>query len=450
MSNSPSRVLGTSVQIKKNDPRTIRSWVMYDWANSVYVLVITSAIFPAYYNTVTRLEGSGIVQIFGYSIENTALYSINMGLAFGIVALISPLLSSISDYTGNQKGFMRMFCYIGVLGCLMLFWFDGRDQLLIGLAGVLLSTIGYSGSIVFYNSYLPAIATEDRQDKVSARGFAFGYIGATILLLINLALIMNKDRLGVTDGTFLPRLAFLLTGLWWLGFAQITFSGLPNRIPNKKSRKQNLLNSYQELVKVWNRLRRMPVLRTFLFSFFFYIMGVQTVLFMAGSFGEKEVHLKVTQLIVTILLLQFVGIAGAFLFAWISKKMGNVRSLIIAVVIWIGICIGAYFIVTPLHFYITGAVIGLVMGGIQALSRSTYSKLIPQTGNNAGYFSFYDVSEKLAMMCGLVIWGSVDNIYGGMRTSILSLGLWFSISLILLFVLVRMQGKQQKASGETD
>jgi UMF1 family MFS transporter len=328
----------------------------------------------------------------------------------------------------------------------MLFWFDGRDQLLIGLAGALLSTIGYSGSIVFYNSYLPAIATEDRQDKVSARGFAYGYIGATILLLINLALIMNKDRLGVTDGTFLPRLAFLLTGLWWLGFAQITFNGLPNRISTINSKKENLFNSYRELVKIWNNLKQMPVLRTFLFSFFFYIMGVQTVLFMAGSFGEKEVHLKVTQLIITILLLQFVGIAGAFLFAWISKKMGNVRSLILAVLIWIGICTGAYFIVTPLDFYLTAVCIGLVMGGIQALSRSTYAKLIPQTGNNAGYFSFYDVCEKLAMMCGLVIWGSVDNITGGMRSSILSLGLWFSISLVLLLMLARMQRRAQEAA----
>lgn len=432
-------------QLQKNNPKTIRAWVMYDWANSVYVLVITSAIFPAYYNQVTRLNGSGIVQVFGVSIENTALYSINMGLAFGIIALLSPLLSSISDYTGNQKGFMRMFCYLGVLGCTMLFWFTGRDQLYIGLAGVLLSTIGYSGSIVFYNSYLPTIATEDRQDKVSARGFAFGYIGATILLLINLALIMNQKVLGVTDNTFMPRLAFLLTGLWWLGFAQITFAGLPNRVPNQNTKGQNLLNSYQELLKIWNKLKQERVLRTFLFSFFFYIMGVQTVLFMAGSFGEKEVHLQVTQLIITILLLQFVGIAGAFLFAWISKKLGNVRSLIFAVLVWIGICAGAYFIVTPFHFYATAACIGLVMGGIQALSRSTYSKLIPKTGNNAGYFSFYDVCEKLAMMSGLVIWGYMDNLTGSMRASILSLGLWFSVSLVSLLILARMQEKKVEA-----
>ena len=413
---------------------------MYDWANSVYVLVITSAIFPAYYNQVTRLNGSGVVDVFGIPIENTALYSINMGLAFGIVALLSPLLSSISDYTGNQKGFMRLFCYLGVLGCSVLFWFEGRDQLYIGLAGVLLSTIGYSGSIVFYNSYLPAIATEDQQDKVSAKGFSFGYIGATILLLINLALILNQQALGVTDATFMPRLAFLLTGLWWLGFAQITFAGLPNRVPHPQAKSRRLFHSYRELVKVWNYLKGARVLRTFLLSFFFYSMGVQTVLFMAGSFGEKEVRLGVTQLIVTILLLQFVGIAGAYLFAWISKKLGNVRGLTLAVLVWIGICAGCYFIVTPLHFYLAAGCIGLVMGGIQALSRSTYSKLIPQTGNNAGYFSFYDVCEKVAMMCGLVIWGSMDNLTGSMRTSILSLGVWFSISLVALLWLGRLQG----------
>jgi UMF1 family MFS transporter len=437
----------TELPILKNDKKTILAWVMYDWANSVYVLVITSAIFPAYYNTVTRLNGSGTVDIFGIPMENTAVYSINMGLSFGIVALISPLLSSISDYTGNQKWFMRMFCYLGVLGCVLLFWFDGRDQLHLGLAGAMMATVGYSGSIVFYNSYLPVIATEDRQDKVSARGFSFGYFGATILLLINLALILNQKKLGITDNTFLPRLAFLLTGLWWLGFSQFTFAHLPNRISSKPPAGRYLLNGYQELIKIWNRLKREHQLRTFLLSFFFYIMGVQTVLFMAASFGEKEIHLRVTQLIITILLLQYVGIGGAYLFAWMSKKIGNLRSLTIAVVAWIGICTGSFFITTPLHFFIAGGCIGMVMGGIQSLSRSTYSKLIPKTGNNAGYFSFYDVCEKVAMMCGLVIWGYMDNLTGSMRNSIMSLAVWFSISLILLIWLQRKYGPKTKAGA---
>ncbi len=428
--------------ISKNDPKTIWSWAMYDWANSAYILVITSAIFPAYYNSVTRLNGSGAIEVFGMRMENTAIYSINMGLAFGIVALISPLLSSISDYTGNQKWFMRMFCYLGILGCLLLFWFDDREQINLGLTGMLLSTIGYSGSIVFYNSYLPVIATADRQDKVSARGFSFGYLGSTILLLICLALILNQEVFGITDNTFMPRLAFLLTGVWWLGFAQITFSRLPNRIATKTPASGHyLLNGYKELHKIWKRLKEEPRLRLFLLSFFFYIMGVQTVMFMAASFGEKEIHLRMTQLIITILVLEYVGIAGAYLFAWLSKKMGNLRALTAAVVLWIGICLGAFYIATPLHFYIAGGFIGLVMGGIQALSRSTYSKLMPKTGNNAGYFSFYDVSEKVAMMCGLLIWGYMDNLTGSMRNSIVSLVVWFSISLALLLWLQRRYGE---------
>ncbi|MCK6692238.1 MAG: MFS transporter [Thermoanaerobaculia bacterium] len=436
----------TEGPISKNDPKTIWSWVMYDWANSAYILVITSAIFPAYYNSVTRLNGSGTIEVFGIPMENTAIYSINMGLAFGIVALISPLLSSISDYTGNQKWFMRMFCYLGVLGCLLLFWFDGREQINLGLTGVLLSTVGYSGSIVFYNSYLPLIATEDRQDKVSARGFSFGYLGSTILLLICLALILNQQAFGVTDNTFMPRLSFLLTGLWWLGFAQITFSRLPNRIPTQTPASGHyLLNGYRELHKIWERLKVEPRLRLFLLSFFFYIMGVQTVMFMAASFGEKEIQLRMTQLIITILVLEYVGIAGAYLFAWLSKKVGNLRALTAAVILWIGICLGAFYIATPLHFYIAGGFIGLVMGGIQALSRSTYSKLMPKTGNNAGYFSFYDVSEKVAMMCGLVIWGYMDNLTGSMRNSIVSLVVWFTISLALLLWLQRRYAEEKES-----
>ncbi|TNE63150.1 MAG: MFS transporter, partial [Bacteroidetes bacterium] len=396
------------------------------------------AIFPAYYNQVTRLNGSNVVQFLGLNIENTALYSINMGLAFGVVALLSPLLSSISDYTGRQKAFMRLFCYLGVLGCALLFWFDSREQLPVGLIGMMIATIGYSGSIVFYNSYLPLIATEDRQDRVSAKGFSYGYIGSTILLMICLALIMNRERLGVENTTLMPRVAFLLTALWWLGFAHITFARLPARLKAEKQEGHYLLNGYRELLKIWNRLKQERQLRTFLFSFFFYIMGVQTVMFMAASFGEKEIHLKVTQLIITILVLEYVGIAGAYFFAWLSGKIGNLRGLTVAVVIWIAICIGSLYITTPLHFYIAGGFIGMVMGGIQALSRSTYSKIIPETGNNAGYFSFYDVSEKVAMMCGLLIWGYMDNLTGSMRNSIVSLVVWFSVALVLLLWLQRM------------
>ncbi len=429
--------------MEKNDHKTIRAWAMYDWANSAYALVITSAIFPAYYNSVTTINGSSKINVLGMQIENTAAYSINLGIAFGMVSLISPLLSSISDYSSNHRSYMKFFCYLGALGCMLLFFFVGYERVHLALAGMMLATIGYSGSIVFYNAYLPAIATEERQDRVSARGYAFGYIGSTTLLLINLVFILNRKSLGVTDETLLPRLSFLLTGLWWIGFAQIPFNVLPKGIYTGISREKSFTNGYRELLKIWRKLKEQKLLRTFLFAFFFYIMGVQTVMFMAASFGEKEIHLGLTQLIITVLLLEYLGIGGAFLFAWISKKAGNLEALIIAVGIWIIICAGSYFIVTPIHFYIAAFFIGMVMGGIQSLSRSTYSKMIPKTENNAGYFSFYDVCEKTAMMFGLVLWGYLDNLTGSMRNSIFALAIWFTIGLILLVYVLRMKPSHQ-------
>ncbi|MBK8490593.1 MAG: MFS transporter [Saprospirales bacterium] len=422
--------------MEKNNRKTINAWAMYDWANSTYALVITSAIFPAYYNAMTRHNGSSRVELFGYDFENSAIYSICLGIAFGVIALLSPFLSSIADYTSKHKLFMRIFCYLGSAACASLFFFDRYELYPLALAGLMLATIGYSGSIVFYNSFLPVIATEDQQDRVSAKGYAFGYLGATTLLLFNLAAILNQEFLGITDNTLLPRIAFLTTGLWWFGFAHITFAKLPSRIYGPRKETHWLWNGYLELVKVWKTLNREKRLRTFLLSFFFYIMGVQTVMFMAASYGEKEIHLGVKELIFTVLILEYIGIAGAFLFAALSKRWGNFRALTLAVVVWIGICIGGYFIQTPLHFYLTAFSIGLVMGGIQSLSRSTFAKMMPKTENNAGYFSFYDVCEKMAMMCGLILFGYMENWTGSMRNSIIALGLWFTIG---LFFLIRVQ-----------
>ncbi len=432
----------------KNDRKTINAWAMYDWANSTYALVITSAIFPAYYNTITRHNGSSRVELFNIEIENTAIYSIALGISFGLIALVSPLLSSIADYSSRHKLFMRIFCYIGSAACMSLFFFDRYELFPLGLLGLMFATMGYSGSIVFYNSFLPAIATPDRQDRVSAKGYAFGYAGATTLLLLNLAAIFNQERLGIADDSLLQRVAFLTTGLWWFGFAHITFAKLPRGIYGERRENPRwLLNGYRELVKVWNILNLKRRLRTFLLSFFFYIMGVQTVMFMAASFGEKEVGMGVEELIFTVLILEYIGILGAFLFAWLSKKWGNIRALTLAVFIWILICIGAFFIMTPIHFYIAGFFIGLVMGGIQSLSRSTFAKMMPETENNAGFFSFYDVCEKVAMMSGLILFGVLDNLTGSMRNSIIALAVWFALGLFFLLWLRRMKETSEGVSN---
>ena len=411
---------------------------MYDWANSVYALVIASAIFPAYYNEVTRAEGHHIVEVLGHEVQNTAIYSICLGLSFGIVALLTPLLSSIADYTGRHRLFMQTFCYLGGGACMALFWFDGQ-HVGWGLACLMLATIGYAGSLVYYNAYLPTIASQDRQDLVSARGYALGYIGASTLLLINLALILNQEALGVSDGTLLPRLSFLMTGIWWVGFAQYTFRKLPPGTHTQQDRVFSLWRGYRELQKVWEDVRQSPVLKTYLFSFFWYILGVQTVMFMAASFGEKEVGLKLPQLITIVLILEYIGIGGAYLFANISHRIGNIRALLYAVVIWISICIGAYFIRSAIDFYIAAFFIGIVMGGIQALSRSTYAKMMPNDRHNAGYFGFYDVCEKVAIMCGLVMFGYLDNLTGSMRNSIIALAICFFIGAIGLVYTRRLE-----------
>ena len=430
-------------EIPKNDKRTIHAWAMYDWANSVFLLVITSALFPAYYNQVTRLDGSDLVQVFGMDIQNTSLYAITLGLSFGMIAIMSPFLSSVADYMGNHRFFMRVFCYIGSFGCGMLFFFVG-DNLWVGILGLMLASIGYSGSFVFYNSYLPEIASEDRQDKVSARGFAYGYIGASTLMILNLILLFNQENLGVQDDFLLPRVAFLITALWWFGFAHIPLTRLPRGIQKEHSESGHyLLQGYRGLQKVWNNLRKRKVLRVFLIAFFFYSMGLHSVINMAASFGEKVIRLKTEELIITILLLEYVGIAGAFLFAGLTKRIGNVRALQLAVFIWMMICTSAYFITTDYQFYGLALFVGMVMGGIQTISRSTYSKFIPKTKNNAGYFSFYDVSEKIAMMIGLILFGTLENITGSMRSSIITLIIWFFIGFIFLWSLRQTTTKEK-------
>ncbi|MEM7105103.1 MAG: MFS transporter [Bacteroidota bacterium] len=431
--------------LKKNDPKTINAWAMYDWANSVYALVIAAAIFPAYYNEVTSSGGSSKVFLFGMQIENTAIYSITLGISFGIVALISPLLSSVADYAGNHKSFMKFFCYTGAAACSALFFFDGTN-LVFGLSCLMLATIGYSGSIVYYNGYLPAIADDDMQDKVSAKGYAFGYIGASTLLILNLVFILNQKSLGIEDGTLLPRIAFVTTGIWWFIFAQFTFRKLPDSIYHeKKQRNHPVFHGYQELQKVWRKIKRISVLKIFLFSFFFYIMGVQTVMFMAPSFAEKEIAgIGTEQLIVTVLILEYIGMMGAIGFARISGRIGNINAILIAITVWVFICAGSYFIQIPFHFYIAAIFIGMVMGGIQTLSRSTYSKIIPKTENNAGFFGFYDVCEKTAMMIGLVLFGYLDNLTGSMRNSIIMLGLFFLIGLILMLRMKSLSRENSK------
>jgi MFS transporter, UMF1 family len=424
------------MKLKLSDKNKVQgAWAMYDWANSVYSLVITSTIFPVYYNSVTQgLDGSDRVSFFGWEVVNTVLYSYSISFSFLIIAILSPLLSGIADASGKKLSFMKFFAYLGSVSCIGLFFFDG-DNLEFGIMCSVLASIGYAGSIVFYNAYLPEIAEEQEYDFLSARGFALGYIGSVILLVFNLLMIQFPEWFGVPEGSFAARFSFLITGLWWAGFSQIPFRILPKNPYKKKIESKFLLKGYEEITKVFARVRKLPIMKRYLASFFFYSMGVQTVMYLAASFGDKELGLPGDQLILTVLIIQFVAIGGSYLFAFISKIFGNKISLMIMVFIWIGICGAAYYVYSVYEFYALAFVVGMVMGGIQSLSRSTFSKLIPEeTTEHASFFSFYDVTEKLAIVIGTFTYGAIEQLTGSMRNSAVSLGFFFLVGLGFLLL----------------
>jgi UMF1 family MFS transporter len=415
--------------------KVVNGWAMYDWANSVYNLVITTTFFPAYYAAVTSIENfpQGI-EFLGRTYVNTELKEYVLAFGFLVIACLSPILSSIADYRGNKKNFMRFFCYLGALSCSLMFFFD-KNNVNLGLVCFMMAGIGYYGSQVFYNSYLPEIADEKDMDRISAKGYSLGYIGSVLMQLVGFGLVL------LMPGESLPlKITFLLVGVWWVLFAQITFNALPpgrKRIDNEK--KNVLTSGFHELKKVWREVKSLPVLKRFLFAFFFYSMGVQTVMLVAIDFAIKVLHLPDIRLIISAVIIQLVAIAGATMMSALSGRYGNIRILMFTVLLWVGVCIAGYLMQTEIHFYIIAALVGLVMGGIQSLSRSTYSKLMPETKDTASFFSFYDVTEKLAIVIGLFSFGIIEGVTESMRNSILVLMIFFILGLVWLILTLMKQ-----------
>ncbi|MDY7395418.1 MFS transporter [Aureibaculum sp. 2210JD6-5] len=421
--------------LKKGDKKLINAWSFYDWANSVYSLVISTAVFPIYYGVVT--ESYKTVSFLGGNFDPITLYNYALSLSFLIVAFLSPILSGIADYTGNKKKFLKAFCLLGSLSVMSLFFFEGIDTLWVGIVFTILASIGFWGSIVFYNAYLPEVAFPEQQDKVSAKGFIFGYTGSILLLLINLIMIQKPEWFGFVDSAMPTRLTFVLVGVWWLGFAQITFKRLPNNVFHKKPENDYIWKGFRALKLVFKDLVNYPALKTFLTSFFLFSVGVQTIVLMAGVFGSKELGLPTTNLIAAILLVQIVAIAGAFIFSRLSSKLGNIATLKITIAIWGLVCFLAFLLDknqedVDIYFYVLAGFIGLVLGAIQSLSRSTYSKLLPETTDHATYFSFYDVTEKIAIVLGTFVFGALITITDSMQWSVLFLAIFFLTSFIVL------------------
>ena len=434
--------------IKKGDKKVIRGWVFYDWANSVYNLVISSAVFPIFYDDITKsryLAEKGwdelpaghevMVNFLGLETSNSALMAYVLSASFLLVSFLSPMLSGVADFSGNKKRFMQFFSYLGSIACMSLFYFD-KAPIEVGMLSIFLASIGFWNSLVFYNAYLPEIAEPEDHDKISARGFSMGYFGSMILLVLCLAIIMGI-------GPEYTKWSFLLVGVWWIGFSQVTYSVLPNNVYDKKPQKGVIWKGFKELKIVFTEFKTIKRLKRFLLAFFFYNTGVQTVMLMAVLFAKKEIAWSEgggdTGLIISILLIQVLGAVGALVMSRLSGVIGNVKTLAISVTIWVGICIAAFYIITPVQFYFLAATVGLVMGGVQALSRSTYSKFLPETKDHSSYFSFYDATEKIGIVVGLFLFAFLNDYFGSIRYSVISITLFFATGLLMLFFVPRLK-----------
>lgn len=448
-----------------NNKKVLFGWTMYDWANSVFSLTITTAIFPIFYEQMAKLasikQGLSVgdnhfIEIFGRKILATAAYSYSIAIAFLLITLVSPMLSGIADSGGFKKRFMKFFVYLGSVACISLYFFDDQN-VSFGLMCFILGAIGYAGSIVFYNSFLPLIATEDRYDSISARGYSMGYIGSVLLLIVNLLVISKPEwffafsdkvndllssGLSITEAEEQAKsyfsvkgsqIAFLTVGIWWAAFAQITFLTLPKEPKTGTISKGVLTAGFIELSKTFKEVKHLSDTKKYLLSFFFISMGLQTVMYLATLFGSKELNMKSADLIGIVLVIQLIAILGSFGFSKISSKIGNIYTLIIGNLIWIGICLSAYAVTNNTQFFILAAVVGLVMGGMQSLLRSTFAKIIPdKTLNHASFFSFYEVTEKLAIVIGTFAYGYIEELTGSMRMSALALGVFFIIGILFL------------------
>ncbi|MFC4219107.1 MFS transporter [Flagellimonas marina] len=433
----------------KGSKKLLNAWAFYDWANSVYSLVISSAVFPIFYGALFRVAGIEKVTVFGGEIARAPLISYVTSLAFVFIAIVTPLVSGIADYMGNKKIFLKFFCYLGALSCIGLYWFS-LENIYFGLTCYFFGLVGFWVSFAINNSYLPDIAYPEQQDGISAKGFSLGYVGSVILLVFNLAMVMQPNVFGITDSggevaeIKAMKYSFISVGIWWILFSQYTFTHLPKGYKREGERKNIIMNGFQELQSVWRQLGNQTRLKRYLGAFFVYSMAVQTVMLIATYFGEEEIAWgsdseRTTGLIVSILVIQIVAILGATLTAKASGKYGNIKTLMVINCIWVMLCVYAYFLQTPMDFYIAAGLVGMVMGGIQALSRSTYSKFLPETTDTTSFFSFYDVAEKIGIIIGTFMYGFVSQVTGSMRNSIIFLGLFF---LMGIFLLARVNHKE--------
>ena len=419
----------------KGSKKLIGAWALYDWANSVYSLVISSAIFPIYYSQYVFSQTNS-VEILNLDINKDTLISSVSALSFLLIAFLSPLLSGIADFIGNKKIFMKFFVYMGSLSCIGLYWFE-LETIEISLLFYTLGLIGFWGSLVYYNSYLTDITCPNQTNRVSAKGYTMGYIGSVILLLINLIMINFYETFGFESEISAMKSSFAIVGVWWLAFSQYSFYHLPSGNKGVKIPKNIIWNGFKELKGVYKFIRTSKRFTRFLLAFFIFSFSLQKVLYIASYFGVSEIEWtssseQTSGLIISILLIQVVAIGGAYIFTKMAQKYGNILVLTFAIFLWGAVCLYAYFIKTPIQFYMIAGLVGLLMGGTQPVARATYSLFIPDTKDTTSFFSFYDVTEKIGIVFGMIFYAIAAQITGTVRFSVIIFMFFFFLGAILL------------------
>lgn len=431
-----------------NDRRTLFGWCVYDWADSAYATTVLAGLLPAYFAKV--VVGPDGVFIVGQHFRASTLWALAVAAAAIVVFLTAPVLGAVADFTAAKKRFLLMFAYLGSLFTTLLS-FCGSGDVGLTLAFFVLAQVGFVGASVFYDAFLPQIAGPDRMDRVSGWGYAAGYVGGGVQFSLALLLILFHEKLGIEEG-LAARLGLAMAGLWWAGFTIITAltlreapptQSLPDRYRNWPRTAAVAATGLRRTLETVRRVRQYRPLVLFLVAFMLYNDGIQTVIAMATIFGREELKLSTGDLMLTLLVIQGVAMAGALAFGRLAGWIGAKRAVMVALVLWSGVVIYAYFITTRIEYFALGGVVGIVLGGSQALSRSLYGSMIPPEGS-AEFFGFYTVFSKFSAIWGPLAMATINHLTGSLRLSIVSVVVFFVFGLILLAFVDEQKARQMR------
>lgn len=410
--------------------REQRVWYVYDWANSAFASTVLTLFLGPYITSVARnaAVAGGLVYPFGIPVEPRSWWGYLISISVILQVITLPVVGSIADRSHRKKHLLGACAYTGAFATMAMFFIDGSNYLFGGLL-FLIANVAFGSSMVVYNSFLPEIATPEERDRVSSRGWGIGYLGGGIVLALNLALFSNAPRLGLTE-SLAVRISLASAGVWWALFTLVPLATLRNR-PAVSSEVR--VSPFRQFFTTLAGMRRYPRLLTFLAAYLLYNDAVQAVIALSGQFGADELKIPMADLTLAILMVQFLAFGGALLFNAISDRIGTKSAIIVALFIWIGVILSIYSVVrTTRDFFLAAAVVALVMGGTQALSRAFFSTMIPK-GKEGEYFAVYEISDKGTSWLAPMIFGLTLQFTHSYRFAVLSLLVFFVAGLLVLF-----------------